>query len=487
MINTPNNCTCHLAIPGGRTNTLFTLSLTRLEQDLYLKQEVSNLITVVRNRLLSFSRRTHKSWHCPTRLSSLPFDGWDGVTDLVFNVQTNKKKDYWRSPFWNRQAFCEWEQIIARTMISTENSCADVSAPKALSFTTAVLSLLFAFVTVPGNFLVCLAVFKDPYKRLKTPFTFFVVNLAITDLIVGMVTEPISVVLHFREGLSLPIGDYVAIIHMSYFISCTASVLSLAALTADRFTAISYPLQYRARLTSRRAFMIVGLIWFVSLTLPFVYFKVGYLVYAFVFANSAIALTFVIFLFTYIRVLRGVRRQVLDWERLRESSQTEENRAQLRAAAFEKNITQAFMVMLGLFLCCYTPSCVMIYIMNLCYSCSCFAIHVLRDLQFVFVLCSSALNPFLYAWRLPNFRKAFVRILRWRRVNEVIVPTSGQESGRINKRAVESTWIKVYLLLHSAKAKKGNVVTFLFFANCIWQNFFREKISFFSQWCNSTK
>ena len=334
-------------------------------------------------------------------------------------------------------------------MISPENSCAYVSAPKALSFTTASLSLLFLFVTVPGNFLVCLAVFKDPYKRLKTPFTFFVVNLAIADLIVGMLTEPISVVLHFREGFSLPISDYIAIIHMSYFVSCTASVLSLAALTADRFTAISYPLQYRARLTSRRAFMIVGLIWVVSFTLPFVYFKVGYLVYAFVFANSAIALTFVIFLFTYIRVLRGVRGQVLEWEKLRQSSQTEENRARLRATAFEKNITQAFMVMLGLFLCCYTPSCVMIYIMNLCISCSCFTIHVLRDLQFVFVLCSSALNPFLYAWRLPNFRKAFVRILRWRRVNEVIGPTSGQESLRINKRAVESTWIKVHLLLHS--------------------------------------
>ena len=75
VINTPNSCTCHLAIPGGRTNTLFILSLIRLKQDLYFKQEVENLITVVVNRLLSVSRRTHKSWHCPTRLSSLPLTG----------------------------------------------------------------------------------------------------------------------------------------------------------------------------------------------------------------------------------------------------------------------------------------------------------------------------------------------------------------------------------------------------------------------------
>lgn len=323
-------------------------------------------------------------------------------------------------------------------MAAIENSCAGVPAPKALSFTTAALSLLLALVTIPGNFLVCLAVLKDPYKRLKTPFTFFVVNLAVSDLIVGMVTEPISVLIHFREGFSLSISN-LWLIHMSYFISCTASVLNLAALTADRFTAISYPLQYRARLSTKRATVIVALIWFVSFTLPFVYFKVGYLVYAFVFANTAVALTFIIFLFTYTRVMRGMRAQVQEWELLRNSSQTEENRARLRAAAFEKNITQAFMVMLGLFLCCYTPSCVMIYVMNLCSSCSCYTIHVLRDLQFVFVLCSSALNPFLYAWRLPNFRRAFERILRWRRVNEETAPASVQDSRRNPVRAYEST------------------------------------------------
>ena len=324
-------------------------------------------------------------------------------------------------------------------MASIENSCAGVPAPAPLSFTTAILSLLLALVTIPGNFLVCLAVFKDPYKRLKTPFTFFVVNLAVSDLIVGVVVEPISVLIHFREGLSLSVSKLIWLIHMSYFISCTASVLNLAALTADRFTAISYPLQYRARLSTQRANVIAGLIWFVSCTLPFVYFKVGYLQYAFVFANTAVALTFLIFLFTYARILRGVRAQVLEWERVRHSSQTEENKARLRAAAVEKNITQAFMVMLGLFLCCYTPSCVMIYIMNLCSSCSCYTIHVLRDLQFIFVLCSSAFNPFLYAWRLPNFRRAFERILRWRRINLETAPTSAQESGRDAFRVIEST------------------------------------------------
>jgi len=316
-------------------------------------------------------------------------------------------------------------------MAVVANSCQGVPAPTALSFITASLSLFLAIITVPGNFLVCLAVFKDPYKRLRSPFTFFVVSLAVSDLIVGMVTEPISVWLHFREGFSLEI-NHIWLIHMSYFISCTASVLNLAALTADRFTAITYPLQYRARFGTKRAAVIAALIWFLSCSLPFLYLEVGYLLYAFVFANTAIALTFIIFLVTYVGFLRSMRAQVSELEMVRDSSQTEENRARRRTAANERNVTKAFMLMLGLFLCCYTPSCVMIYVMNLCSSCSCYAIHILRDLQFLFVLGSSALNPFLYAWRLPNFRKAFVRILRWRKVNEETAPANTLESaGRV--------------------------------------------------------
>ena len=306
-----------------------------------------------------------------------------------------------------------------------------------LSFFTAIVSLLLALVTIPGNLIVCIAVLKDPFRSLKTPFTFFVVNLAIADLVVGVVTEPLSVLTHFREGFSLEIRNYIVPIHMSYFISCTASVSNLAALTADRFAAISYPLQYRVRFSTSRATVIAGLIWIVSCSLPLIYFKIGYLRYAFVFANTAVALTLLIFLFTYVRTLRAMRTQVSQWDAMRQGSLSEDNRARLRAASVEKNITQAFMVMLGFFLCCYIPSCIIIYIMNLCSSCNCTAIHVFRDLQFIFVLSSSALNPFVYAWRLPNFRKAFKKILRSRKIHETSTSSSRQDNQEHTPRTLE--------------------------------------------------
>ena len=59
----------------------------------------------------------------------------------------------------------------------------------------------------------------------------------------------------------------------------------------------------------------------------------------------------------------------------------------------------------------FTPACVIIYLLNFCTGCSCVLIHWLRDLQFLIVLCNFGINPYLYAWRLPQFKRAFYKFL----------------------------------------------------------------------------
>lgn len=129
-----------------------------------------------------------------------------------------------------------------------ESPCENVTAPVALSFMTASMSIFLTITTIIGNALVILAVFLDPNKDLKCPFNYFVANLAVADLIVGLIVEPMSIVFHTREGLGLSYPQNAHIVfQMSYFISCTASLLSLAALAIDRYVAITSPLQYRLK------------------------------------------------------------------------------------------------------------------------------------------------------------------------------------------------------------------------------------------------
>ena len=84
--------------------------------------------------------------------------------------------------------------------MAPRSPCAAIWAPKELSYFTAAVSGLLSIVTTGGNTLVCFAVFKDPYKKLRTPFMYFLVNLAVSDLLVGCVTMPTSVVTHTLEA-----------------------------------------------------------------------------------------------------------------------------------------------------------------------------------------------------------------------------------------------------------------------------------------------
>ncbi|XP_022784734.1 D(5)-like dopamine receptor isoform X2 [Stylophora pistillata] len=233
--------------------------------------------------------------------------------------------------------------------------------------------------------------------------------------------------------------------HICYFISCTASLLSLTTLAWDRYVAIAYPLHYRSKLNPARAFFISCVVWIISILLSLTYFFVGYNKFRFVFASTAVAVTFAALIFTNVKIFKYLRYQVRHWDSLHDS--TEDNVVMKQAMKREKKITKTLVFVLALFLACYVPSCVCIYIINFCSICGCEFIHWVRDIQFVLVMANSSVNPFVYAWRLENFRKAFksiltcrvfVRQLRSISVNlELSTITSHVGVGRFNPSAEE--------------------------------------------------
>ena len=163
-----------------------------------------------------------------------------------------------------------------------------------------------------------LAVIIDPNRNLRSPFNLLVANLAAADLIVGCFALPMSVEFYIREASTkqvtlLPRDDARRV---GSFISCTASLFSLAAMSLDRFFAITNPMEYRAKLNSRRATVILLSIWTISIGLPFLYFSVGYLKYQFFFAITAVVTTFVVLCLTYVKVFKSLRNQVRTWDSL---------------------------------------------------------------------------------------------------------------------------------------------------------------------------
>ena len=232
--------------------------------------------------------------------------------------------------------------------------------------------------------------------------------------------DPLAAVFVFSEALSFNIFS-IQIIHVLFFILSAASLLTLAALTIDRYIAVTFPHAYKTTFTPKRALFTTVVIWVISLGLSFIYFPLGYIFYAFIFANVAVISTLLVLVFVYWSIYKklNVQMKLFDNTELQkgQTKQTEERKIQ-KLMKKDNKVAQALVVVLLAFVICYSPVCVMIYVLNLCSSCDCILVHWFRDMQLLIVLLNSGVNPYLYAFRLQRFRRAFRKLVRLPLLNQ---------------------------------------------------------------------
>lgn len=119
------------------------------------------------------------------------------------------------------------------------------------------LSCITVF-TVALNLLVIISI--SHFRRLHTPTNLLLLSLAISDLLVGLLVMPVETV-RFIETCWL-LGDFMCA--LSYIIGFTltsASVGNMVLISIDRYVAICYPLQYPSMITRSRVELCVCLCW----------------------------------------------------------------------------------------------------------------------------------------------------------------------------------------------------------------------------------
>lgn len=103
----------------------------------------------------------------------------------------------------------------------------------------AVLEGLVAIGAAVGNSLVIVAFRRE--RRLRRRTNYYIVSLAVADLLVGLVGIPCAVL----ASVGLPRHLHMCVFSVSLIIVlCTVSILSLVAVSADRYWAILYPMAY---------------------------------------------------------------------------------------------------------------------------------------------------------------------------------------------------------------------------------------------------
>ncbi|XP_065564460.1 alpha-1A adrenergic receptor-like isoform X1 [Artemia franciscana] len=148
---------------------------------------------------------------------------------------------------------------------SNTTSNGTVAAKIELNFATISLSIglgIIVLLTVCGNLLILCAVGRS--KNLRSPTHIFIVNLAVADLLLGTLVLPFSAVNQVTQkwDFGLIFCDVWAAVDV---LCCTASILSLCAISVDRYIGVTRPLNYSVIITHRLAVITCLMVWMLSL------------------------------------------------------------------------------------------------------------------------------------------------------------------------------------------------------------------------------
>lgn len=112
---------------------------------------------------------------------------------------------------------------------------------------------------VAGNLLVCLVILR--HQNMKTPTNYYLFSLAVSDLLVLLLGMPLEVYEMWRNYPFL-LGQVGCYFKTALFETvCFASILSVTAVSVERYVAILYPFRAKLQSTRRRALRVLSMVW----------------------------------------------------------------------------------------------------------------------------------------------------------------------------------------------------------------------------------
>ncbi|XP_062280836.1 trace amine-associated receptor 13c-like [Scomber scombrus] len=159
------------------------------------------------------------------------------------------------------------EQVELCTPPLNTSCMSTLVSPKA----TLIKTLLYciALLTVMLNLLVVISI--SHFRQLHTTTNVFLLSLAVSDLLVGLTVMPTEIVIHqscwFLDKITCDLFLFLS------FILTSSSVGSMVLISVDRYVGICAPLHYSSMITPSRAKICVSLCWICSVIYNFIILK----------------------------------------------------------------------------------------------------------------------------------------------------------------------------------------------------------------------
>ena len=325
------------------------------------------------------------------------------------------------------------------------------------AFGSSIFIIVVSLTTILANSVLLFVFYVDPQKMFRNPTTFFLIGLAIVDILTALVQEPIYatcfMLLYFQHPSTkkcvpfLDTGRYFGAFAM------TASFLIVLVFTVTQYIVISSPLKYGRMVTKKKVLISVAAIYLYSATFwclhlmgvsPYVQAIMELFIHSYLLPIINIA---------FYMLLHYVMRKKMT---ARKSLQGQTEKAESgKQTQVQRNFVRVNLMLLAVLIACNTPSTVVSTIRlfmednkNVPSAKNLIANLMVDNVLYLKFL----LDPFVYAWRMVKYREAFYRSIRRKGTGT----TSHDSTRSIQGRETQQ-------MEFSSAPSSGSVVTLLSF------------------------
>ena len=269
------------------------------------------------------------------------------------------------------------------------------------------LNIFLAITASLGNALILNALPK--VTSLHSPTKLLFGNLAVTDLCVGLISQPLFVTKRLSTFIKMntDIQNYLRNIATAIdFILCAVSILTLSAISVDRLLALLLGIRYRTIVNLRHTRALLSFFWLTGIAAVLLRVFTSFSVAAIV-GVIFLIIVIVISVFCYTKIFMT----------LRQFETQVQNRGQQRREGmspnigrYKKTVWSIAWVQLAL-IACYIPFIICAIVITIKGSSGTTA-NTIWIFTFSLIYVNSSLNPILYCWRIKDARQEVKATIR---------------------------------------------------------------------------
>ncbi|CAH1800735.1 unnamed protein product [Owenia fusiformis] len=321
----------------------------------------------------------------------------------------------------------EWNFTKTTTInVITTQSSTTTTTLTLTQILTGIAQIILGFIIIFGNTLTVAAIRK--FRRLKTETGILIASLAIADLFMGF-TMWLHACYEFVPQMGWS-NFMCSFKYFTFFLSSAASIYNLILIAVDRYIAITQPLRYHQWITYRTVpiMMIITWMWCVMIAMvPFFWYNTRsnpkqlctffhhipkYFLACVLGTQHFICMIAMIVLYGQILIVALKQQRQIQAESITTPANNNPTNASKSKPkiSFSKQLKTAklFAVVIGLFLFCWTPVFVLLFLhASNVYSSRSIAYTIAPLLGVV----NSCVNPIIYSWKNKDYKLAFKKLL----------------------------------------------------------------------------